>query len=168
MVDNEKLEILHELQKKIEEMPKVERTKILGGMFTRIISVLTRRLIKLEGYSVTSTILERELRELGQRDAQLISNIFGIKSKDPENTSKVLKIAALILGYNLDVEGKETVVRECPFAILAKEMNEPQLCNICSNYCQGIVDEMLGKNFIIEGFHDIQSESPKCYYVLKK
>lgn len=167
-MSEDRSKILEELKKKLEEMPKPERTKILGGIFTRIISTLTKRLIQHEGYAVTDTILKRELEEIGKHDAQLISNIFGLKTESPEDTSRALKVAALILGYDLKVEGDETVVNDCPFAVLAKENNEPRLCNICQDYCQGVVDGMLGKGQIIEGTHDFKSTPTKCYYKMKK
>ncbi len=162
-----KVELLDYLKKKIEDMPETQRTKIFGGIFTRIISVLAARLIKYEGYSITNTILKRELNEIGKRDAKVLAEIFGIKGKGPENSSQILKIAALILGFKLDVEKGETVVRECPFAMLAKEMKEPMLCNICSDYCQGITNEIIGDNAKIEGTHNIEMEKPECYFRMK-
>lgn len=163
----DKTKLLEYLKKKIEEMPDFERTKIFGGIFTRIISTLAKRLIKHEGYAATNTILKRELNEIGRKDAKLISGIFGIKDRGPENSSQILKIAALILGFRLDVKDGETIVKECPFAVLAKEMKEPMLCSICSDYCQGITNEIVGENAQIEGRHDIEKEKPECYFKLK-
>ena len=168
MPTDDKSEVLEGLRKKIEGLPKTERTKILGGIFTRIISTLTQRLIKYEGYAVTDTILKRELAEIGKHDAHLISDILGIKTKTPEDSSKVLKVAALILGFDLDVEGNETIVRECPFAVLAKENNEPRLCSLCQDYCQGVIDGVLGRGQVLDGVHDFKSTPAKCFYKLKK
>lgn len=164
----EKAELLDYLKKKIEEMSEHQRTKIFGGIFTRIISTLATRLIKHEGYSVTNTILKRELNEIGKRDAKVLSEIFGIKGKGSENSSQILKLAAMILGFKLDVKEGETVVKECPFAVLAKEMKEPMLCNICTDYCQGITNEIVGEDVKIEGTHHYEKESPECYFKLKK
>jgi hypothetical protein len=156
--------LLKELEKRIEKIPDREKYKFLSKFFVGIISNLAKRLIKYEGYPATRTIIQREITEIGRRDAIEIMKKFKIKKKSPENVSKILKIAALLLGYKLEVIDGETYVKECPFAVLAKETGEPLITQICSWYCNGIAEEVLGKEFEWKGFHDIEKEIPECFF----
>jgi hypothetical protein len=160
----DKKELLAKLEKEVREIPEIDRNKFFGRVFTSIISTLSKRLIKYEGYSVTNTILQREITEIGRRDARDIIRIFGLKEKTPYNVSQALKIAALLLGYRLEVEDNETVVKECPFAMMAKEHKEPLITQICTWYCNGIAQEILGGEYVWEGVHDISKEVPICFF----
>ncbi|MEM5801931.1 MAG: hypothetical protein QXQ18_00900 [Candidatus Aenigmatarchaeota archaeon] len=160
----DKLELLRQLQQEIKKLPEKDRNRFFGKFFVSIISALTKRLIKYEGYSATHTILQREINAIGRRDAKEIVKVFGINDKTPESVSKVLKIAALLLGYELDVENGETIVKECPFAVMARETKEPRIAEICSWYCNGIAEEILGPSYLWKGYHDYQKDIPKCYF----
>lgn len=165
---NEKEILLEQIREDVQEkFPPERRNEILTGIYGRIISALAQRLIKFEGYSVVNTILKREIRELAKRDARLIAEVFGLKNT-PEDLSKVLKIAATIIGYNLKVEDDETIVMGCPFAKIAKDMREPTLCNICAEYVNGVTEAILGEGFEMKSTHDITQEIPYCYFKLRK
>lgn len=161
---NKKIEELKLLEEKVKKVSESERTRFFGKFFVSIISALMKRLIKYEGYSITKTIIKREITEIGKRDAKNIMKIFGIKEKSPENVSRALKLAALVLGFKLEVVGDETYIKECPFAVMAKETNEPLLTEICDWYCNGMVQEIVGENYYWKGFHDINKKIPECYY----
>lgn len=163
-INERKLEELKRLEEKVKKLSEKERTKFFGKFFVGVISALMKRLIRYEGYSVTKSILKREVTEIGKRDAKNIMKIFGIKEKNPENVSRSLKLAALVLGFKLEVIGDETYVKECPFAVMAKETNEPLLTEICDWYCNGMVREIVGEEYFWEGFHNINKEVPECYY----
>lgn len=165
---NDREQNLNEIKKEVHsKMKEEEINQVLTGIYSRIISTLAHRLVKFEGYSVVGTILKREIRVLAKRDAETIMKIFGLE-KSEENLSKVLKIAATIIGYNLKVEGEETVVLGCPFGKMAKEMNDPLLCNICTEYVNGVTEAVLGDGYEMVGTHDLKMDSPNCYYKLRK
>jgi predicted ArsR family transcriptional regulator len=168
MADLNKEKILKEIKDEIHaKMEDEERNKILTGIYGRIISTLAKRLIQFEGYSVVNTLIKREMREIGRHDAAVIAEAFGLK-KTPEDMSKALKISATLIGYNLDIEAGETIVKACPFANMAKEMKEPTLCNICTEYVNGVTEGMLGSNFEMIASHDITHDTPHCFFRLKK
>lgn len=163
-----KAEVLKEIKNEInEKMEDVEKNKILSGIYSGMISSLLRRLIKLEGYGVTNTILVREMREQGIHDAKMIAKIFNL-GNTKEDASKTLKIAAVLIGYNLEVEGDETVVRSCPFARMAIETKERTLCSVCTDYVNGLIEGILGEDYYMEATHDITKEEPICYFQLRK
>lgn len=166
--NNKKAELLKEIKREIDEkMKDTEKNKILTGIYSGMISSLLRRLIKFEGYSVANTILKREMREQGIHDAKMIAKVFGLKNTK-EDSSKALKIAAFLIGYNLDVEGDETVVRSCPFARMAIETKERTVCSVCTDYINGLVEGILGEDYEMEAVHDITMDEPKCYFQLRK
>lgn len=166
MTDREKL--LEEIRKEIREHMKYEeRNKILTGIYSGMISSLLRRLIKFEGYSAANTILKREMRDMGLHDSKMIKGIFKL-GDSKEDASKVMKIAAMLIGYNLDVEGEETIVKSCPFARMAIETRERTICSVCTDYVNGLVEGVLGEDYYMEAVHDITTEQPKCFFKLKK
>ncbi len=160
----DKKEILEKLSEEVKEIPERDKSKFFGRFFVSIISALSQRLIRYEGYSVTRKILEREITEVGKRDAKDIMKIFSLQERTPDNVSKSLKIAALILGFKLEVLDGETVVKECPFAMMAKSVNEPLIAEICSWYCSGIATEILGEDYKWLGTHDITKDVPICFF----
>lgn len=167
-MNEKKQEILKEIKKEIHDRMKDEEVnKVLTGIYGRIISNLARRLIKLEGYSVVNTLIKREMREIGRHDAEVIAQAFGLKNT-PEDMSKTLKIAATIIGYNLDVEDGETIVKGCPFANMAIETREPTLCNICTEYVNGMTEGILGEEYEMMASHDITHDVPHCFFRLRK
>ncbi len=163
-----KAELLKEINREInEKMKDLEKSKILTGIYSGMITSLLRRLIKLEGYGVTNTILRREMREQGIHDAKMIVKIFNLKNTE-EDASKALKIAAFLIGYNLNVEGEETVVQSCPFAKMAIETKERTICSVCTDYVNGLIEGVLGEDYYMEATHDITKDEPKCFFQLRK
>lgn len=160
----DKVKLLKELERRVKELPEKERNKFFGRLFTSIISALSKRLIMYEGYSVTKKIIEREVFEIGRRDARELIKKFNIRKKNAKNVSILLKIAALLLGYELEVRGNETYVKGCPFAIMAKELNEPLITEICSWYVNGIVKEIIGDKYQWVGYHNINKDIPECFF----
>lgn len=164
-----KLEELTNLERMLKEkMTEDERMKMNGLMVSKILGAISKRLIKTVGYDVTSTILQRELREIGKINAKELMGIFGFKEKTPENASKILKIATLILGFKLDVADGETVIKECSFGTESLQLKEPFLCNVCLEYCRGVIEEMLGGQFTLERTKSLVSGDPYCMFKIKK
>lgn len=167
-MENDKAKMLKEIKNEInDKMKDEEQNKILTGIYGSMISSLLKRLIKLEGPTVASTILKREMREQGLHDSAMIKKTFGLNNT-PQDASKALKIAAFLIGYNLDVEGDETVVRACPFARMAIEHKEKAVCNVCTDYVNGLVEGVMGPDFQMEATHDTDREEPKCFFKLKR
>ncbi|MEM7821289.1 MAG: hypothetical protein QXX38_00505 [Candidatus Aenigmatarchaeota archaeon] len=74
--------------------------------------------------------------------------IFKINERTVENTKKILRIAAIILGLKYGIKDGKIVIIKCPFNESFK--GEPFFCNICIEYCRGAVEEILGSNFIFK------------------
>jgi len=157
--------IKSELRGKLSEE---ERMLEMGNIVSGLLSVVTARLIKDTGYSVTSTVLKREIRELAKTNAHRIKEIFGLQENTPENASKVLKIAALLLGLQLDTSGSETIVRKCPLALMSEKFHEPFFCHICTEYTQAIVREMLGPHYAFENTASIVKGDEYCAFQTKE
>ena len=167
---NEKIrkELLEKVKKEIEtNMSEDEKNEIVSGIYSGMITGLLKRLIKFEGYSVANTILKREMREQGIHDAKMIKKLFKL-GDTKEDASKVLKIATLLIGYNLDVRENETVIKNCPFAKVAIEANNRTFCSVCSDYINGLSEGVLGDDYYMEGTHDITKDEPVCYFELRK
>jgi len=127
-----------------------KRVKLLGHTAGGIICVLAKNMIRSSGYGVTSTVLMRELKELGKKDAKKIMKTFGIKEKTPENVSKILKIVAYAIGLEFQNKNNQTVITKCPYGECVKELNEPFICNVCLEYNKGIVEAVLGSQYTID------------------
>lgn len=164
----DKIELLKNLEKEVKGIPENERLKLFSRLYVSIITSLIKRLVRYEGYSVTNTILKREINNIGHKNAKEIIELFGLSEKSKDSVSKILKIAALILGFQLEVREGETYVKNCPFAAIAKEENEPVICEICSTYCSGVAEEVLGPQYNLQGFHDITKDVPECFFKLAK
>lgn len=158
---------LEEIKRKIEErLSPDERIKILGYSAGSIITILAKYLIQTSGYSTMSKVLLREIRKLGREDAKKIVKIFNINEKTPENTSQILKILALCLGLELEEGNGQTHVVKCPYGECVNKFREPFICKICSEYNQGVIEEILGPGFVFkrnkyllkDGFCDFQIE----------
>jgi predicted hydrocarbon binding protein len=151
-----------------EKMSESERKRMMGRIVARMICSLTKHLIKNAGYSVATTIIERELKEIGKSDANELMRIFQFKKGDPENASKILKIASMILGLKLDVIGDETIIRECPQGSEAVKLKESLMCNVCKEYCNGIVEEILGDDFFLERTKSLVNGDEYCMFKIRK
>jgi len=163
-----KVKTLQELKEIIKKLSEEKRNEFYGRIYTRIIGVLAKRLIKYEGYSSTKKILEREIKQIGRTDAQKARKILKIKKIDEEAISKILKFLALNLGFNLEIKNDETYIKNCPFAIAAREMNEPLIAEICSWYCEGVAEELGGDKYEWKGFHDFMRDPTICYFTHRK
>jgi hypothetical protein len=147
MRDMELEEIKKLLQKKLSEEEKI---KLLGHTAGSIICILAKHLINSSGYGVISTILMREVKNLGKKDAEKIMKIFDIKRNDKESASTILKILAYNLGLELKRESGETIVTKCPYGESVRETGVPFICSICVEYNKGVVEAVLGPDFTIE------------------
>lgn len=159
---------LTQVEHMFKGMPEKERMAMFGRMASRMICAVAKHLIKNSGYSVTTTVLKREFRDIGRSDANEIMRVFKIKEKTPENTSKVLKITALVLGMKLDVVSDETIIRECPHGAQALELKQPLLCNVCAEYCNGIVEGVLGERFKLDRTKSLIDGDGYCMFKLRK
>jgi predicted hydrocarbon binding protein len=168
-MQNKKLEELANIENLVKEkISEKERVAMMGRITSKFISAMAKYVIKDRGYGVATRIMERELREIGKADAKKIKEIFGFNTNDPETLSKVLKIAAMILGLELGVVGDETVVRNCPQGMEALALKQPILCNFCLEYNNGMVEEMLGREFYLDRINWIFSGDDYCAFKLKK
>ncbi|MEM7825887.1 MAG: hypothetical protein QW412_03455 [Candidatus Aenigmatarchaeota archaeon] len=157
-------EIEDEIYKKFEEK---ERMKMLGNIASKIICTMAKYLVKDTGYSATKRIIERELREIGKNDAEKIIKLLGIE-KNPENASKALKIAALILGLKLDMVNNNTIVRDCPYGAEVLKLKDPFFCVICHEYCRGIVEKIAGGNYTLVQTSSLTKGDEFCSFDVKK
>jgi predicted hydrocarbon binding protein len=165
---NKKLEELQSIESLVRErIPEKERMTMMGWIVSKMISSIARHVIKYRGYNIAGKIMERELRKIGRANAKRIKEIFGLDNS-PESVSKVLKIAAMILGLELGVDKNETVVKNCPQGNEALALRQPILCNFCLEYNKGIVEEMLGEDFYMERIKWIFKGDKHCAFKLRK
>ena len=139
--------IENEFEKRVTEKM---RSEVMTKMSSRMISILARRLIKDSGYSVATTILQREFRAMGKSNAREFIDIFKLEKNSYRDASKALKVAALFLGLKLDTIENETIIKDCPQGNEAIKFKEPLLCNVCLEYNRGILEEMLGEDVTLE------------------
>jgi len=166
---NDKLAELVQLQNLFKEKISIdERMKMRGKIVAQMICILAKYLIKDAGYSVATTIIQRELRKMGKNDAKKLMGIFKLKEGTPENASKILKIAAMILGLKLDVIDNETIVRECPQGEEALRLKEPLMCKVCSEYCRGIIEGVIGREFVLERMKCLVDGDEYCMFRIRK
>lgn len=166
---NKKFEELASIESLVREIiPEKERVAMMGKVTSKFISSMAKHVIRDRGYGVATRIMERELREIGKADAKKIKEIFGLNTNDPETLSKVLKISAMILGLELGIVGDETVIKNCPQGMEALALKQPILCNFCLEYNNGIVEEMLGREFYLDRINWIFSGDDYCAFKLKK
>jgi predicted hydrocarbon binding protein len=131
------------------KLSSTEQTTLISYTSGSIICALAKYLIKATGYGVASTVLSRELRTIGKRDAEKIMKIFGIDKKTPENASKVLKILAFMLGLKYEIKEGRSYIKDCPYGACVKEFDEPFICNVCLEYNKGIVECILDQGFTL-------------------
>lgn len=121
-------------------------SKTLG----KIISVLGKHLIKMQGYSILSTVLKREIREIGKGDAKLLKRALNIKVVGTDDIKLVVNAAALLLGIKLEVKDGRVVATKCPFREALDEFGEPFMCNACVEYNKGVIEELTNEKFTAE------------------
>jgi len=157
---------IENLKKEMEKRLSVDdRIKFMGCAAGDIIAILAKYLIKTAGYTTTARVLLREIRELGKEKARKVMEMFKIEDRSRYNASKILKIVALFLGLELKKENGTYVVK-CPYGESVRKSNEPFICKICSEFNQGIVEEVLGPTFkfkrnkylLEDGFCDFEVE----------
>jgi predicted hydrocarbon binding protein len=171
IVEERKLKELKEIEEMVKsKMSERERIWTLGKISSVIICKLAKHLIKNIGYSSVATIIQRELREIGKKDAKKIIDLFGFEIKNVSDASKVLKIAALLLGMNLDVKGNETIITECPYGESVKEFpfDQPFYCNVCREYCKGLIEGTLGDGFVFIQSSSISKGDSFCAFRIVK
>lgn len=158
---------------KIEKLIKKElnsdkRVRLLGCTAGNIICILAKHIIKASGYGVTSTILMRELRDLGKKDAKKIMKIFKIKVKTPEDASKILRIIAYTIGLELEIKNGHSVVTKCPYGDCVREHKDPFICNVCLEYNKGVIDAALGPQFTIDKSKYMLTDGVCSFTIYKK
>lgn len=161
----EKQKLLMNLQNKIKKLSSEQKTRMLAFTSGRIISTLANYLIKLSGYNTTAKTLKRAIREIGKKDAEKIRKIFNIPKEDASST---LKIAAQLLGLELTTKGNETAVIKCPYGENVKQQKEPFICNICLEYCNGIMEASLGPNFVLKRTNWLLDRKGCCTFKISK
>ena len=153
------------VKKKISED---ERKRMRGRIFAQMICSLAKNLVRDAGYKVATTIIKREIRKVGRNDANHLMELLGLKEKTVENASRILKVAAMILGLRLDAVGSETIIRECPQGMEAIKLNEPLMCNVCLEYCNGIIESVVGIDYKIERTKCIVNGDEYCMFRIVK
>jgi hypothetical protein len=144
-----------------------EKTKLFGYTAGSIICTLAKHLINSSGYGVISTILMREVKDLGRKDAEKIIKLFNIKERNKESASIILKILACNLGLELVEKNGETMVTKCPYGECVKETGVPFICSICMEYNKGVVETILGSDFTIEKTKYLLTDGV-CAFNIKK
>jgi len=130
-----------------------------------IIGILGRHLVRSDGYSVLSTVLKREIRELGKRDCKLLKEVTGLTEPTEENIKSTLNMAAMVLGLKLDlIEEKKVAVVECPFFDTLKNNKNSFMCNACIEYSSGIIDELANGEFRLERTRWLFSGDGSCIF----
>jgi predicted ArsR family transcriptional regulator len=158
-----------EYKKMIEEKIKSDkRINFFGHTAGSIICALAKNLIKSDGYGVASTVLTREIRKLGKSDAERIMEIFDIKERTPENASKIMKIAAVMIGLKFEKKGVDTLITECAYGDCVKEYYEPFICRVCLEYNKGIIHGVLGENFTLDQPKWLINGDEGCSFKLRK
>jgi predicted ArsR family transcriptional regulator len=148
-----------------EKLPHKERQEFASQILGTIIHILGKYLIRIHGYSTLSTVLKREMRELGKKNARMLKNLFGINETTEENVKTILNIAAIILGLKLGLrDGKKVVAVNCPFYETLKKFNEPFMCNACMEYNNGIVEELIGDKFEVKREKWLFNKDGCCVY----
>jgi predicted hydrocarbon binding protein len=128
-----------------EKLPSRKRQRLASQILATIVHILGKHLKRTHGYSVLLTVLKREMRELGRKNAILLKELFGVKEATEESIKSILNIAAMILGLELGlINEREVAAIKCPFYETLREFNDPFLCNACLAYNNGIVEELTG------------------------
>lgn len=153
-----------------KKLPPKERQNLASQILGTIIHILGKHLVRVHGYSILSTVLEREMRELGRKSAKMLKDLFGINEVTEESVKTILNAAAIILGLKLGLrDGKKVVAEKCPFYETLKKFNEPFMCNACMEYNNGIVEELMGDKFKVERKKWLFNGDGCCVYgVVKK
>jgi len=160
---------LGEVKKLVKkELGPDKRIRLLGYTAGNIICILAKHVIKSSGYGVTSTILMRELRNLGKTDAEKIMKIFKIKKRTPENASKILRIIAYAIGLELKIKKDQSVVIKCPYGDCVKKYKDPFICNVCLEYNKGVIEAVLGSQFTIDKSKYMLTDGACSFTVFKK
>ncbi|MEM5834513.1 MAG: hypothetical protein QXQ69_01530 [Candidatus Aenigmatarchaeota archaeon] len=165
----EKIKELKDIEERVyKNFNERERMKMLGNIAGRIICTMAKHLVKDTGYSVTKKIIERELREIGRNDAEIMIKLLNTQEKNAETASKALKIAALILGLKLGIVNNHTVIVECPYGAEVMRVKDPFLCAICHEYCKGIVEKIAGENYTLVQNSSLTKGDEFCSFDVKK
>jgi predicted hydrocarbon binding protein len=129
---------------------KVQKKDFTSKTLGRIISILGKHLIKMQGYSILSTVLRREIREIGKRDAKFLKEVLNIDTSETNDIKLIINAAALLFGIKLKVENERVIAVKCPFHEALSEFKEPFMCNACVEYNKGITEELTNDNFTVE------------------
>jgi len=158
--------------KELEELKKMFKKNLCKVEELRtnqkIISILAKHFVKTSGYSIASTVLKREFRKIGKQHAEKIVKVFGINGKDVVSAKRALKIAAMELGLRLKVVDDVTVAKECPYSVEVMNNGGELVCQICREYCTGIVEGILGDGYEITQREKIASGQRYCKFEIVK
>jgi predicted hydrocarbon binding protein len=161
-------ELLYLQQLVREKLSEDEITQMRGRIMAKFICTLAKYLIKDAGYARATKAIQRGLRKIGEEDAKRLMRIFKLKEKTPQNASRILKIAAMILGLKLDVVEDETIIRNCPQGKEALKLKEPLMCKVCSEYCKGIIEGIIGKEFELKRIKSLVNGNKYCMFRIVK
>ncbi len=153
---------IKKLQQIIKKIP--EKEKIVANTLGKIITILGKYMVKMQGYSILSTVLKREIREVGKENAKFLMNFLKIKEPKEEDIKLIMNLAALLLGLKLKVKNGKVVATECPFYKTLKEYKEPFMCNACVEYNKGIAEELTNGKFTIKRVHWLFEGDKYCVF----
>ena len=152
-----------------KKIPPDVRLTLASSTLGTVIASLGKHLIKTYGYSVTDTVLKRELRELGKKDAVKLKKILGLEQTTEGNVKSIINIAAIILGLKLGLIDKQKVgVVKCPFYDSLKEYKQPFMCNACIEYNKGLVKELIGNEFSVKRVKWLFDGNESCVFDVTK
>ncbi len=135
---------LEKLREIINAISPNKKAILASETLGNIMFVLAKHFTKIAGYSVASTVLQREIREIGKKDAKTLAKILNIKEVTLQNASKLLRAAAFIFGLELSPKGEHSIVTDCPFS---RVQGQPLICKICLEYNKGILEGFAGDRF---------------------
>ena len=147
---------------------KIDRNNYTKAFLMKIISILSDHLIMSQGYGVVATILKREILEMGKGNARELKKNLEITEINQKNALSYLKIIAEALDYDVNIKDNSIAVKNCPFGIIAKNSKKKIICELCTNYCDGVTEELLGKIYKIKSDHDLDNNNVKCLFKIQK
>jgi len=154
---------LRELQELVKTtIPPEKKAIMTSETLGNIVYVLAKHLTKIAGYSVASTILIREIRDIGRKDAEKLKKLLEIKEKNLIGARQLLRTAGILLGLELRPQGEHSIVVDCPFAHV-KQL-QPLICKICVEYNKGILEGFAGPLFKLVEIKKLTSGDGYCEF----
>lgn len=167
--DEKEKEKMKEIFSRISEKEKIKSiSKTLGS----IICILANHLIHSLGYTTASTVISRDIRELGKRDVERLKEIFKL-DEDLISKKRTTRLAGMLLGLELKLiregDGKtHAYIVDCPFSSIVKGFNQPFICKICEEYNRGIVEKLFGSKFKLVSEKRMSQGDDYCKYHIRE